>query len=147
MVQRTVLMEINRKAVKRDTYYKRLNPHNVIMNTVYYCNHVCHSTRGRGWTNYSLDSITSMTQAGKRRREGVVEVPDFEGLYAAQKAVKKRRRGVVKPPVLEELQLPEQHAVLAGNGVCDANNNSPVAEGDAETTNRVDEGAKDEATK
>ena len=90
-----------------------------------------------------------MTQAGKRRREGVVEVPDFEGLYAAQKAVKKRRRGVVKPPVLEELQLPEHHAaaVLAGNGVCDANNNSPVAEEDAETTNGVDEGAKGEATK
>ena len=92
-----------------------------------------------------------MTQPGKRRREGVIDAPDFEGLYAAQKAVKKRRRGVVRPPSLEELQVPEHHAVLAGNvgAACDGNNNnqnSPVFEGESEITNG-DERVKEETTR
>jgi hypothetical protein len=97
-----------------------------------------------------------MTQPGKRRRDGVVDTPDFDGLYAGQKAVKKRRRGVVRPPSLEELQVPEHHAVLAGNvggsGACDGNNNnqnvnSPVFdEGEGEITNG-DERVKEETTR
>lgn len=93
-----------------------------------------------------------MTQPGKRRRDGVVDAPDFDGLYAAQKAVKKRRRGVVRPPSLEELQIPEHHAVVAGNvgGACDDNNNqssrSPVFEGEGEITNGH-ERVKEEATR
>ena len=92
-----------------------------------------------------------MTQPGKRRREGVIDAPDFEGLYAAQKAVKKRRRGVVRPPSLEELQVPEHHAVLVGNvgAACDGNNNnqnSPVFEGESEITNG-DERVKEETTR
>ena len=73
-----------------------------------------------------------MTQPGKRRRDGVVDAPDFDGLYAAQKAVKKRRRGVVRPPSLEELQVPEHHAALAENGACDGNNNGQNATADRE---------------
>lgn len=92
-----------------------------------------------------------MTQPGKRRRDGVVDAPDFDGLYAAQKAVKKRRRGVVRPPSLEELQVPEHHAVLAGNvGASDGNNNShnspPVFEEASEITNG-EERAEEETTR
>ena len=81
-----------------------------------------------------------MTQAGKRRRAGVVDAPDFDGLYAGEKAVKKRRTGVTRAPSLEELQVPEHHAVLAGNaGACDGNNNSQyqsaVVDEEEETTN------------
>ena len=80
-----------------------------------------------------------MTQAGKRRRAGVVDAPDFDGLYAGEKAVKKRRTGVTRAPSLEELQVPEHHAVLAGNaGACDGNNSqhqSAVVDEEEETTN------------
>ena len=49
-----------------------------------------------------------MTQVGKRRREGIVEPPDSDGLYAGEQSVKRRRRmGVVQPPVYEQLQLPD----------------------------------------
>lgn len=92
-----------------------------------------------------------MTQPGKRRRDGVVDAPDLDGLYEARKAVKKRRRGVVRPPSLEELQVPEHHAVLAGDvGACDGNNNdqnTPVFEGESEISNGHERVKEETATR
>ena len=56
-----------------------------------------------------------MTQVGKRRREGVVEPPDLEGLYPSEKSVKRRRMGVVQPPVYEQLQVHDISAAANAN--------------------------------
>ena len=79
-----------------------------------------------------------MTQRGKRRREGVVEPPDLEGLYPSQKSVKKRRTGVIKPPILEELQfvaIPERHGAAPPSDCTSGLNEDPLV--DKETTNGV----------
>ena len=81
-------------------------------------------------------SVFVMTQQsiGKRRRDGVVEPPDLEGLYPSEKSVKRRRVGVIQPPVLEELQLPEHFAVtstadeLGSRGTCAENLDEPAAD-------------------
>ena len=79
-----------------------------------------------------------MAQPGKRRREGVVEAPDLEGLYPSQKSVKKRRTGVIKPPNLEELQflgLPERHGAAPPSDCTSGLDEDPLVH--KETSNGV----------
>ena len=71
-----------------------------------------------------------MTQVGKRRREGVVEPPDLEGLYPSEKSVKRRRMGVVQPPVYEQLQV-QVHDISAA--AANANLNTRSVKNDEES--------------
>lgn len=78
-----------------------------------------------------------MTQVGKRRREGIVEPPDLDGIYAGEQSVKRRRRmGIVQPPVYEQLQLPESLSATNLNDR-EERDESPAA-GDEKSSNGVE---------
>ena len=102
-----------------------------------------------------------MTQPGKRRRVGVVDPPDLEGLCPPQKSVKKRRVGIIKPPVFEELRSPsespsENHnseaaddadaAAAADNRICGQDDEVEAVAVDIERPDTLHENTKDQAT-